>query len=184
MGGEGDGAVLGLVDVLDASEGGDHQGFTWRSDRVTYVTEPARPASCDLTVPAAAFTASAGDHVASATFALCGGFDDGGWAPVMADCRLICTDHAGWGEWFGLSVWFSGWQAAVGTAEDPHLRFHGQAALFLAADGQPLLQVSFVLGIDRLGGIEVDGYEFELGEAAVTTGGQFQLYYDALQVPG
>jgi hypothetical protein len=184
MGGEGDPAILGLVDVVDGADGGDHPGFTWRSDRITYLGDGASASAGECAVPAAAFTACSRDHTAWASFDLHGGFDADGWAPVMAGCRMICTDHTGWGAWFGLSVAFSGWPTAVGTAEDPRLRFQGRADLVAAADGRPLVQVAFVLGIDRRGAIEVDGYEFELGEAAVTTVGQFQLYYDATGLAG
>lgn len=175
---DGAGLVLGLVEVVHDADGGAHDGIAWMSDHVSYTVDQRPVPGDELAVRAAVFSAyTVPGESASATFVLHGVFGSAEGAPEMADCRILCADHHGWGQWFGLSVGFHGLPTAVGTADDPRLRFQCHAELAVAGDGHDC-HVNFVIEVDRFGAVEVESYEFEYGEAAVTIGNQFQLYYD------
>jgi hypothetical protein len=179
------GGVFGLVHVDRAAEGDAANGLSWSSDRVSYVLGDGPAAGEDLAVAAAEFIADAAPTAAArASFSLCGSFGVSAAGPEMAGCRMVCVDHAGWGEWFGLAVGFYGLPAAVGTAADPRLRFQGQAEVTVLTDGSSGCRIGFAVDVNRFGQIEVVSYEFEAGAAAVTTGSLFQLYYDARPFTG
>jgi hypothetical protein len=124
------------------------------------------------------------DATASATFLLHGTYAGQAEPPGMANCRVMCGDHAGWDTPFGLSVHFGGLPAAVGTAEDPRLRFECRADLAAAGEFGGC-GVSFLLEVNRYGMVEVGGYDFEYGQASVTAAaGMFQLNYELLEHGG
>jgi hypothetical protein len=184
------GLVFGVVQVLPGRESGGRDGFAWSSDSCSYTVDHQPVVGYDVAAPAAIFTAHTSeaaalsdDVTAASTFLLHGTYADQDRPPGMADCRMVCSYDAGWDAAFGLSVHFGGLPTAVGTADDPRLRFECHAELRAAGDLAGC-QVDFLLEVNRFGEVDVVGYDFGYGQASVTAAGLFQLHYELTEHGG